>query len=251
MCLDINLYLWCNNVMEHLRELVDNYQLSEQTVNLVRSTRLVLLAGISGAGKDTVKRALISKNPIFHDIVSHTTRQPRSNNNMLERDGVDYHFIDNYVAENMLQAGEFVEAKFVHGTVYGTSVAEIQKARESGKIAITDIDVQGVAEFKEIAPGAVSIFIVPPVYSIWVERLKSRYATEDEFIAEWPKRRASSVKELEHALNMPYYHFIINDDLDRAVRVSEEIILRDDVFYEKDNEARILAHNLLDQIRAS
>ena len=50
---------------------------------------------------------------------------------------------------------------------------------------------------------------------------------------------------------MPYYHFIINDDLDRAVRVSEEIILRDDVFYEKDNEARILAHNLLDQIRAS
>ena len=108
MRLDINLYLWCNNVMEHLRELVDNYQPSEQTVNLVRSTRLVLLAGISGAGKDTVKRALISKNPIFHDIVSHTTRQPRSNNNMLERDGVDYHFIDNYVAENMLQAGEFV-----------------------------------------------------------------------------------------------------------------------------------------------
>ena len=234
-----------------LERLIIQYQPTQQTIDLVRSSRLVLFSGISGAGKDTVKRALMARNPIFHDIVSHTTRQPRHNNSTLEQDGIDYHFIDQATAQAMLEQEAFVEAKFVHGTVYGTSVAEIKKAHESGKVAVTDVDVQGVAEFKEISPEAISIFIVPPAYNVWLDRLKSRYTAEDEFIAEWPKRRASSVKELEHALNMPYYHFIINDDLDRAVRVSEEIILRDDVFYEKDNEARILAHNLLDQIRAS
>lgn len=233
-----------------LEALIADYQPTQQTINLVRSTRLALLAGISGAGKDTVKRALLASNSSFHDIVSHTTRQPRVNNHTLEQDGVDYHFIDAEVAQSMLENSAFVEAKFVHGTIYGTSVAEIRQAHDEDKIAITDIDVQGVSEFKLLAPEAVSVFIVPPSYEEWMRRLQSRYATGAEFMAEWDKRRQSSIRELRHALEVPYYHFIINDDLDRAVRVSEDIIMREDVFYEKDNEARILAHRLLEAIEA-
>lgn len=236
--------------MDRLEALIVGYQPTQQTIDLVRSTRLALLAGISGAGKDTVKRALLARNPSFHDIVSHTTRQPRINNDTLEQDGVDYHFIDTEVAQSMLESSAFVEAKFVHGTIYGTSVAEIRQAHDEDKIAITDIDVQGVSEFKLLAPEAVSVFIVPPSYEEWTRRLQSRYTTEAEFVAEWDKRRKSSIRELRHALEVPYYHFIINDELDRAVRVSEDIILREDVFYEKDNEARILAHRLLEAIGA-
>lgn len=235
----------------NLEDLIKNYQPTQQTVELVASSKLTLLAGISGAGKDTVKRALIAGDSIFHDIVSHTTRQPRSNNNVLEQDGVDYHFVDLATAQSMLEHHEFVEAKFVHGTVYGTSAAEFQSASRFGRVAITDVDVQGVAELKKIAPDAVSIFIVPPSYGVWLERLKSRYTSDGEFQDEWPKRRASSISELEHALEVPYYHFIINDDLERAVRVSRDIILREDVFYEKDIEARLLAEQLLEQIRST
>ena len=235
----------------NLEELIKNYQPTRQTIDLARQSRLALLAGISGAGKDTIVRSLTAKNPIFHSLVSHTTRQPRHNNNKLEVDGVDYHFINNDIARDMLERQGFVEAKFVHGTVYGTSVAELQEASKSGKIAITEIDVQGVAEFKKLLPDAISIFIVPPAYDIWLERLKSRYSSDDEFMAEWQKRRASSISELRHALDVPYYHFIINDDLSRAVRVSEDIILREDVFYEKDIEARLRAEQLLQQIEQS
>lgn len=236
--------------MEDLRELIDDYQPSESVKVLVQSARIAFFAGISGAGKNTIKRMLMRRNPIFHDIVSHTTRQPRHNNNILEQDGLDYYFIDHDTARHMLENQEFVEAKFVHGTVYGTSVAEIEKSIQGDRVAITDIDVQGVAEFKKLASEAVSIFIVPPSYDEWIERLRSRYTTEDEFRAEWPKRRASSIAELKYALGMSYYHFIINDEVERAVRVSEDIILRDDVFYEKDNEARILAHQLLEEIES-
>ncbi|OYW84875.1 hypothetical protein B7Z17_03335, partial [Candidatus Saccharibacteria bacterium 32-49-10] len=104
---------------------------------------------------------------------------------------------------------------------------------------------------KKLLPDAISIFIVPPAYDIWLERLKSRYSSDEEFMAEWQKRRASSISELRHALDVPYYHFIINDDLSRAVRVSEDIILREDVFYEKDIEARLRAEQLLKQIEQS
>ena len=234
--------------MEYLQKLVNDYQPTEATKQLVASTRIALFAGISGAGKNTIKQAMIGDGAVFHDIVSHTTRPPRQNNGVLEVDGRDYHFIDNQVAQEMLESKAFVEAKFVHGTVYGTSVAEIEQAKSQNKVAITDIDVQGVAEMKLLAPDAVSIFIVPPSYEVWLERLKSRYVSEDEFVSQWPKRRDSSIRELRHALEVPYYHFIINDELDRAVRVSEDIITREDVFYEKDNEARILAQQLLEMI---
>lgn len=230
--------------MDNLEDLIKNYRPTPETVGLVRSTKIALLAGISGAGKDTIKRRLL-ENPQFRDIVSHTTRRPRSNNNRLEQDGVDYHFIDPETAQEMLENDKFIEAKFVHGTVYGTSVAELRAAHEEGRIAITDVDVQGVAEYKALSPESTAIFIVPPDYETWMTRLKSRYATEAEFIAEWPKRRASSIKELTHALEVPYYHVIINDDLERAVRVTREIIERGDLFNAHDDEARLAARQLL------
>lgn len=235
--------------MEELEQLITHYQPTAETIALVRRTKVALLAGISGAGKDTIKRQLL-RDPAFRDIVSHTTRAPRVNNNRAEENGVDYHFINLETARTMLEQHEFIEAKFVHGTVYGTSVAELRAAHDEGRIAITDVDVQGVAEYEALAPESISIFIVPPDYDTWMTRLKSRYATEEEFQAEWPKRRASSMKELAHALEVPYYHVIINDDLERAVRVCREIIQRGDVFNRKDDEARLVARNLLERITA-
>lgn len=235
--------------MEDLETHIASYQPTPAAVELVRQTDIVLLAGISGAGKDTIKRQLL-QHPRFRDIVSHTTRAPRVNNNRAEEDGVDYHFIDMPTAERMVSQHEFIEAKFVHGTIYGTSVAELEAIHDAGMIAIMDVDVQGVAEYEAMAPESVSIFLVPPDYDTWLMRLKSRYTTEEEFQAEWPKRRASSIKELTHALTVPYYHVVINDDLERAVRVCREIIERGDVFNRKDDEARLAARDLLDVLNS-
>lgn len=163
--------------MPSIEDLITNYQPTESTIELVKSTKIALLAGISGAGKDTIKKQLL-KSPEFRDIVSHTTRAPRTNNGCAEQDGIDYHFIDSQTAENMLQNNEFIEAKFVHGTFYGTSVAELKLAHDQNRVAITDIDVQGVEEYERLAPDSIAIFIVPPNSRTWIERLKKRYATE-------------------------------------------------------------------------
>lgn len=229
-----------------LARLIDTYHPPEAAIELIKNTKIALLVGISGAGKDTIKRALLEK-PEFGEIISHTTRAPRQNEGVLEQDGVNYHFIDEMKAYDMLEDGEFVEAKFVHGTVYGTSIAEVERAGKKG-IALTDVDVQGVTEYKAVSDKVVAIFILPPSYKEWIRRLKHRYTTEEEYLKEWPKRRDSAIVELQRALELPYYHCVINDDLDRAVEVTAEIARRPDMFTRKDDEARIAARDLLRQI---
>lgn len=228
----------------NVQELITNYLPSRAAAQLIESARVVLLVGISGAGKDTIKHELLLDGD-FQDIVSHTTRAPRINNGIAERSGVDYHFIDDDTAVRMLESQEFIEAKFVHGTVYGTSLAEVESAHRLGKIAITDVDVQGVEEYKELSSDVVAIFIIPPDFATWQERLKKRYDTEAEFAAEWPRRRASAINELRHALEVPYYHFVTNDQLPEAIEVVSKIAHKPDVFTRKDDESRLAARDLL------
>ena len=233
----------------NLENLITQYYPSEAAIEVVHTTKIVLLVGISGAGKDTIKHQLL-KSPDYSDIISHTTRTPRMNNGVMETPDVDYHFVQEDEAIRMLENHEFIEAKFVHGTVYGTSVAEVAKARENNQIAITDIDVQGVDEYKELSQNVIAIFILPPSYDEWRRRLAARYQTPEEFEAEWPKRRASAITELTHALEVPYYHVIINDDLDTAVTAAGKIAHKPDIYTRKDDEARLAARDLLESIVA-
>lgn len=227
--------------------IIANYSPSQAAIDLVKTTKILLLVGIAGAGKDTIKQQLL-KMDAFQDIVSHTTRAPRTNNGVPEVDHVDYHFIDTETALRMAASHEFVEIKQVHDTIYGTSISQLQLSKDAGKIATTDIDVQGVDEYKLLSQAVIAIFILPPSYKVWRDRLAQRYPTAEAFAAEWPKRRASAIKELNRSLSVPYYHFLINDDLERAVRVADEIAERGDSFVRQDDEARLMARSLLQEI---
>ena len=233
-----------------LQQQIQQYTPNPEALELVRTAKIVLLVGIAGAGKDTLKKELLKK-PNFQDIISHTTRLPRTNNGVAEVNDVDYHFITLDTAASMLASRDFIEAKFVHGTVYGTSYAEVKHAYDKGKIAITDIDVQGVDEYKSVSPDVKAIFILPPNYEVWRERLQKRYATTEEFDAEWPKRRDSAIKELTHALEVPYYHFVVNDELQRVVEEASAIAHDADSLHHEDSQARQVAREILTEIQAS
>ncbi len=232
-----------------LQEKIERYEVNDNIRSLLEQVPIALLVGIAGAGKDTIKKQLL-RSDAYTDIVSHTTRPPRSNNGVPETDGVEYHFITSEEAGAMVDAHGFVEVKYVHGTIYGTSVSELEEARDAGKIAVNDLDIQGVDELKELKRDIIAIFILPPSYEVWLARLKKRYATEAEFTREWPKRRDSAIRELRHALEVPYYHFILNDDLDKAVIAAGKIAHSEDSFYRKDDEARLAARDILASIEA-
>ncbi len=219
----------------NFEESIDAYIPTTEAISLVRRA---------------IKKGLL-ENTDFKEIVSHTTRLPRKNNGTQEQNGIEYHFIDLSSAEAMIDAREFIEVKYVHGdTLYGTSVAELQQAHDLNKISVTDIDIQGVDEYKTLSRHVVAIFILPPNYDTWRDRLSRRYESSDAFIKEWPKRRESALRELAYALSVPYYHFIINNNLEHAIEVAAEISRQPDVFHRKDDEARIAARDLLEQLKS-
>jgi guanylate kinase len=225
-----------------LQQLVDNYKILPEAVQLVRSTPIVLLVGVSGAGKDTIKHKLL-------DIVSHTTRLPRENGGVMERDGVEYHFVSKEEMAELLRQRTFIEAKMYSGNIYGTSTAEIQTAHDEGKIAVTDLEVQGVAEYKALSSTVIAEFILPPDYNEWQHRLRARYGAEGADAADMVKRMRTAITELQEALDKPYYHFVVNEDLAETVHSVDSIAHHDDEFTQIDRSYRVWAERLLEDLR--
>ena len=230
-----------------IRELIDHYQPNARGQQLMRQTKIVLLVGITGAGKNTLLNEIL-KTGYFHDMVTSVTREPRINNGVMEQDGIDYHFLTEEQAVEKIKAGEYVEVSPVHERIYGVTVDEIQKAHDTNKIAIADITVLGVEKYKKISDDIIAIFVLPPSFTEWQKRVRQRFDSEEDFLADWPNRRKSSIMELQKALEAPYYHFVVNDELEKTVEACLKIIESDNKFHRQDDEKRLLARDLLDDI---
>src|SRR5688500_195003 len=114
--------------MEQVKALLAKYQPSAEAIALLKEVPTLLLVGISGAGKDTVKARLMQTGR-YHHVVSHTTRAMRHNDGISEQNGVEYHFTDMPTVITMLKNHGFIEAKQYSSNVYGTSVGEFRLAK--------------------------------------------------------------------------------------------------------------------------
>lgn len=172
-----------------------------------RKGRLFVVSAPSGAGKTTLCRAL---REVYADIqysVSHTTRKPRQG----EKDGIDYHFIDDKKFIDMRDRGCWAEWAMVHGHYYGTLAKNLVQALTGGHDILLDIDVQGTMQILERYPDTVTIFIMTPSLEILKQRLSKR-GTEDPQTIE--KRLRNAEKEIVG--KSIYRHVIVNDDLSTA-----------------------------------
>ena len=71
---------------------------------------LVILSGVAGAGKDTVKKAIIEQMSNVKTIPSYTTRQPREG----DIPGKTYIFVSKEEFEKMIKSGEICEYDLHH-----------------------------------------------------------------------------------------------------------------------------------------
>jgi guanylate kinase len=226
---------------------LSTYRPASSTVELIKKTPILLLVGPTGAGKDSLKDKLLETGK-YHHIVSHTTRQPRVNHGVIEKNGREYHFIDELTAKRMIDEQTLVEAKIYSGNLYGTSVAEIQKAHDEGKIAMTDIEVQGVAEYKALDPNVMAVFLLPPDFQTWQKRLRSRYGDVVDAV-DSRRRLQTALEEIEQLLNTNYYTVLINDDLDKTFETVQAITRSKSHDIHDDPAAREVAKQLAHDIQ--
>jgi guanylate kinase len=223
------------------------YKPTEATTKLIKETPILLLVGPTGAGKDSLKDKLLETGR-YHHIVSHTTRPPRINHGVIEQDGREYHFIDRATAEQMLDDQALIEAKIYSGNLYGTSVAEIQAAHDEAKIAMTDIEVQGVAEYKALDPGVMAVFLLPPDFQTWQARLQRRYGDVVD-VADAGLRLQTALDELNQLLTTDYYNAVINDDLTTTFNQIQAIVNSQNHISPDEAAARTIAKQLAHDIQ--
>jgi guanylate kinase len=166
-----------------------------------------LICAPSGAGKTSLVRALLERDPNVRLSVSHTTRSSRPG----EHDGRDYHFVMREAFLAMAERGEFLESAEVHGNLYGTSEKWVRVQLRAGADIVLEIDWQGAQQVRRQIPGAVGIFILPPSLEVLQQRLKDRRQDSPAVIA----RRLEAAKgEIAHLEEFDYV--IINRHFDDA-----------------------------------
>jgi len=175
----------------------------------------VILSAPSGGGKTTIARMLLARRPDLGYSVSCTTRAPRQG----EEPGRDYYFMTRAEFIAKREQGAFAESAEVHGNLYGTLRAEVERVMASGRHVVMDIDVQGAVQFIRAFPHSVTIFILPPSAEVLLERLRAR---KTESPAQLAARLQSALQELQQVDE--YEYVVMNDDLERAVSSVESII---------------------------
>lgn len=170
---------------------------------------MLVLSSPSGAGKTTISREILKREPAMTLSISATTRQPRPG----EVEGKDYFFVTAERFSQMVGEDAFLEHARVFENRYGTPRAPVEAALSEGRDVLFDIDWQGTQQLRESArDDLVSVFILPPSMASLEERLRSRAQDSEEVVQQ---RMAKAADEMSH---WPEYDYIVvNRDIEESV----------------------------------
>lgn len=180
-----------------------------------RRGQLFVIAAPSGAGKTSLVRALMQRQPSLRFSISYTTRRQRAT----EQHGRDYFFVDKDEFQRMIEAHEFLEHAQVFDNFYGTSRPQVEALLNAGENVLLEIDWQGAQQIRARLPECHSIFILPPSRAALESRLRGRGTETDEVIA---RRLRDSIADMSHWNEFDYV--VINENFERATADLEDIV---------------------------
>ena len=190
---------------------------SRPPFNLPTRPLLIVLSGLSGAGKDAVLNRIKTLSYPLQYITTVTTRPQRAN----EKNDVDYHFVSTESFQEMIARNELLERANVYGNWYGVPYQPVKQALDKGQDVILKVDIQGAATIKKILPQAIYAFLLPPSMEELATRLKQRH-TESPF--DLSLRMKTAEEEIKQ---LPLFDYVVvnkQGEIDQAVSDIKAII---------------------------
>ena len=179
---------------------------------------LVILSGVSGAGKDTIKKELIKRMENVISLPSFTSRKPREG----EEEGVQYHFITKEQFEEKIKNDEFYEYDLHHENYYGTSRKLMNDKIQSGKIIVKDIEVNGTENLIKLLKDDTKIVTI--FLKVDKDELRRRLENRGDNLTEEEMQIRLGRLEYEESKIKLYDYVIKNDDLEKTVEIIMSII---------------------------
>ena len=179
---------------------------------------LVILSGVAGAGKDTIKKELIKRMEKVESLPSFTSRPMREG----DIAGQTYHFVSREEFEEMIRNEEFYEYDIHHNQYYGTSRKLLNEKIKSGKVIVKDIDVNGTEHLKELLGQDTRIVTV----FLRVEKEELRKRLEERIDQPSPQEIMLRLNRFDYEESkIGLYDYVLkNDDLEKTVQIIQTII---------------------------
>jgi guanylate kinase len=177
---------------------------------------ILVISSPSGAGKTSLAKSILNKDPNFVSSISVTTRAKRPG----EVDGQDYYFVSKEEFDLMNNENQLLEDAKVFGNYYGSPKQHVLDKMKNGYDVLFDIDWQGAHTLKEkLGDLMVSIFILPPSLAELEQRLRARGQDSEEVVQE---RMNQAKEEIIHYDE--YDYVLINKDFDKTLERISTII---------------------------
>jgi guanylate kinase len=177
--------------------------------------KLFVVSAPSGAGKTSLVRALMQREPQLRFSISYTTRRQRP----AEVHGRDYFFVERAEFQRMIAAGDFLEHAQVFDNCYGTSRPQVEQLLREGHNVLLEIDWQGAQQIRRAMPQCHTIFILPPSRSALEQRLRARGTDSDAVIE---RRLRDSIADMSHWVEFDYV--VVNEDFELATSQLQQIL---------------------------
>ena len=179
---------------------------------------IVILSGVAGAGKDTIKKEIIKRMNFVESLPSYTSRPPREG----DIPGQTYNFVTKAEFEKMIERNEFYEYDIHHNNYYGVPRKLLNEKIEQGKVIIKDVDVNGTQNLVNLLgqdTKIVTIFLRVPKDEL-ERRLKERIEKPSP---EEITLRLNRFDYEESKIGL-YDYVLKNNDLEKTVQIIMTII---------------------------
>ena len=179
---------------------------------------IVILSGVAGAGKDTIKKEIIKRMNFVESLPSYTSRPPREG----DIPGQTYNFVTKAEFEKMIERNEFYEYDIHHNNYYGVPRKLLNEKIEQGKVIIKDVDVNGTQNLVNLLgqdTKIVTIFLRVPKDEL-ERRLKERIEKPSP---EEITLRLNRFDYEESKIGL-YDYVLKNNDLEKTVQIIRSII---------------------------